>query len=171
MADSADEAGRDYSSFMAKIQHWVQLMGTEVFPDMSWDQIAALRDNIAATLDYDPPHTGSIAGTYGWAATVVGKAPPDKIAAAVQSTPPEVSRGFEGWTRAEIIAALALLLTFIQFMFDRYDHLHPAPTPSQIEQVFNETTQVFNETILHQTFIAPPPPSPTTPTDPPHNPQ
>ena len=107
------------------VQRWVHTKALDVFADLSWEQIAELRHNIAAILEYYVPSTGTASGTYGWSGTATGETPPERLTATVEAASPKLAADLheQKWNRTEFIAALTLLLMLIQTMFQIYEDL------------------------------------------------
>ena len=57
-------------------------------------QIAELRHNMAAILEYYVPSTRTASGTYGWSGTATGETPPERLTATVQRRPRSLPRIF-----------------------------------------------------------------------------
>jgi hypothetical protein len=162
-----DETGRTFVAEFKRVrgearwrdvQHWVQTVGPEVFQGLSVVQIMELRDNIMATLDYDP------------AADIppddVNEPSADELVAAVKTASPALAEYFKGWSRADIISALAVLVAVMNMLLTTGSAPQDVP---EIKQIITEVTQVYE-----RPAISPAPTSePTNPPAPaaePHNP-
>ena len=120
------------------VQRWVHTKALDVFADLSWEQIAELRHNMAAILEYYVPSTRTASGTYGWSGTATGETPPERLTATVEAASPKLAADLheQKWNRTEFIAALTLLLMLIQTMFQIYEDWHPE-TPPQVTHIIN----------------------------------
>jgi hypothetical protein len=117
----------------------LQVIGPEVFADLTWEQIAELRDKIAETLEYEVP--------------------PERLVAAVESTSPKLAADLRQRSPQEIMPLLNLLVAVISMMFQIYGVVHPVTptqivTPTQVTQIINIVNHV-QKTVIN---VWPPPP-------------
>ncbi len=135
---------RDPDGGTPKARAWVQEIGDEVFPDLSWDEIETLRQNIADTLDYEPP---------GFA----------EVVAAVEKTSPTLAARLRELTPEQKAAYVQAFLAFITLMLQIYQVVSAA-TPVQTQQIINittnNTTTVENTTVINLPPLPPSQPPP-----------
>jgi hypothetical protein len=115
------DASQSAEERRAAAREWVQVIGTEVFADLTWEQIAELRENIAETLEYEVP--------------------PEKLVAAVESTSPKLAAYLQHRSPQEISAILSFLVNLISMWFQIYAVVHPV-TPTQVTQIINIVNNV-----------------------------
>jgi hypothetical protein len=122
---------------------WLNQLEPGIFTDLTWEQIADLRENIAETIGYDPS--------------------PEKLAEAVEATSPKLAADFRRRSPQEITNYVNLVLTFLQLMLTVYQ-IAGAVSPAQVNQIINHVeTTVINQTTLVSPPSAPPAPAPADP--------
>jgi hypothetical protein len=96
-----------------------------VFADVTWEQIADLRQNIEETLSYG--------------------ASPEKLGALIEATSPTLAADIRRHSAQDVTTYVNLVLTFLQLMLAIYQIANPV-TPAQVIQIINhiETTTIVN---------------------------
>jgi hypothetical protein len=109
--------------------------------DLTWEQIAELRESITETVGYDPS--------------------PEKLSGAVEPTSPALAKDFRRHSPQDITSYATLVVALIELMLHIYSIVH-AVTPVQVTQIINH----IESTIIVNPPPAPPPPVIETPPQP-----
>ena len=118
------------------------VVNAEMFADLTWEQIADLRENIEKT-----------------------KPTPEKLADAVEATSPKLAAEFRRQTRQEITTYATFVVAVLQLLLGIYQ-VASGVAPAQITQIINE----YQTTVVNLPSAPSPPPAPPAPADSPTSP-
>ena len=109
---------------------------------------------------------GSASGAYGWTGSASGVS---EMTAAIESISPKLARDLRSRSPQDINLAInffTAIMQILQVLLMVYQTVHgEPPSPQQVIQIFNHTTNVINQT----TMVAPIPPPSNPPPEPPRH--
>ena len=111
-----------------------------IVSDLTWEEIASLRTNMAGIVGLDLP--------------------PEKLGQAVEATSPKLAADLRSRNPKEIADYITLVIAFLELMLQIYQ-IASGVTPVQVTQIINqvETTVINQTTVINSPLPPPAPPS------------